>query len=181
MSHANFLKSLSNLKSANTNETDDLLIDALSSVVENDEDHTDDTDDDDGPKNVKNHQPLVISSSLDCSFRLWFLGSERSTCVKEFYLYNPINHFDLKETEIVFALGRVTFVCVEKLTQKESIINYSNFLNKLDAGKIEYWNSFKSSFTARVFEDSDRVVCVKVKILSNNVYYTSYIKKFEIL
>lgn len=102
MSLANFQKSLSNLKSANTNETDDLLIDALSSVVENDED---DTDDDNGPKNAKNQQPLVISSSLDCSFRLWFLGNKTSKCVKEFYLYNPINHFDLKETEIVFALG----------------------------------------------------------------------------
>lgn len=48
---------------------------------------------------------IIISSSLDCSFRLWYLENDNCCCLKEFYLYNPINHFHLRESQLVFALG----------------------------------------------------------------------------
>lgn len=50
-------------------------------------------------------RPLVVSSSLDCSIRLWCVEDANPTCVKEFYLYNPINYFDISGTKFIFGLG----------------------------------------------------------------------------
>jgi hypothetical protein len=50
--------------------------------------------------------PLILTSSLDCSFRLWCLeGEDRGVCLKEFYLYNCAECFDISSTSFVFGLG----------------------------------------------------------------------------
>ena len=47
---------------------------------------------------------LILSSSLDCSFRIWSISNGK--CLRQFYLYNCINKFDVLENSFVFALGR---------------------------------------------------------------------------
>ncbi len=57
--------------------------------------------------------PLIVTSSLDCSFRLWCIESEdssRGICLKEFYLYNSVEYFDILGTSFVFGLGLFGFV-----------------------------------------------------------------------
>jgi WD40 repeat protein len=48
--------------------------------------------------------PLVISCSLDCSMRLWSIYKGR--CIKQFYLYNPINNIDILNASFLVALGK---------------------------------------------------------------------------
>lgn len=36
------------------------------------------------------------------------------------------------------------------------------FLFEKDAGKIEYWKDFKSCCVKKTYQDTDRVVCVRV-------------------
>lgn len=92
-----FQEALSRLDQSNND--DELLFDQLSKwrtrLV---------GDDNDAISSSDKSLPLVISSSLDNSFRLWSIA-RISFCLKEFYLYNPVNHFDLRGTQLVFAMG----------------------------------------------------------------------------
>jgi WD40 repeat protein len=47
--------------------------------------------------------PLFISASLDCSIRIWSINFGK--CIKQFYVYNPVNYFDFCDTLFLIALG----------------------------------------------------------------------------
>ena len=50
-----------------------------------------------------NGENLIISSSLDCSIRLWSVDLFK--CLKEFYLYNPVKSFDTKNSFLLVGQG----------------------------------------------------------------------------
>ena len=77
--------------------------------------------------------PVVISSSLDQTIRIWDIVDGK--CLRELYLYNRVNHFQVDGT--AFVVG-------------------------LDGGKIEYWNNLTQVFSEKCFEDSESVCCVRV-------------------
>jgi WD40 repeat protein len=77
--------------------------------------------------------PLIVSSSLDCSIRIWDIC--KGACVKEIYLYNPVNHFQINET--MFLVG-------------------------LEAGKLQYLDNLTQIATMKAFDDVDSVCCVQV-------------------
>jgi WD40 repeat protein len=104
-----FQEALSRLDQSNND--DELLFDQLSKwrtrLVGD--------DNDDEISSSDKSLPLVISSSLDNSFRLWSIAPI-SFCLKEFYLYNPVNHFDLRGTQLVFAMGDlITYILIIRL------------------------------------------------------------------
>ncbi len=49
-------------------------------------------------------KPLILSSSLDCSIRLWSI--DKAVCLKEFYLYNPVHTFDLQNHLLLVGLSK---------------------------------------------------------------------------
>ena len=51
--------------------------------------------------------PMILSSSLDCSCRLWSISN--GACIKEFYLYNPVFSFDVCQTSFAFGLGDLIY------------------------------------------------------------------------
>ncbi len=77
--------------------------------------------------------PVVISSSLDQTIRIWDIVDGK--CLKELYLYNRINNFQVDET--AFVVG-------------------------LDGGKIQYWNNLSQVVSEKCFEDTESVCCVRV-------------------
>lgn len=85
-------------------------------------------------------RPFIISSSLDCSIRIWCL--EKAMCIKEIYMYNPVNHFCLCEAS--FAVG-------------------------LTAGKLELWKNGLRKFNTRAYEDSESVCHVEVTTTKNYI------------
>lgn len=93
-----FEQSLARLEASTDN---DMLVDQLTSNRDRE------TQDDEHVTSKLDQWPLIISSSLDCSFRLWSRDEQIGcvVCLKEFYLYNPINYFDLRQTQLVFAMG----------------------------------------------------------------------------
>ena len=52
--------------------------------------------------------PLILSCSLDCSLRIWSIYKGR--CIKQFYLYNPINNMDILDSSFLVALGKSFFL-----------------------------------------------------------------------
>ena len=88
----------------------------------------------DGVLNHEIHLPVVLSSSLDQTIRIWDITEGK--CLRELYLYNRVNHFQINETAFVIALN---------------------------GGKIQYWNNLTQLISAKCFEDSDSAVCVKVR------------------
>ncbi len=75
----------------------------------------------------------MVSSSLDQTLRIWDVVDGR--CLRELYLYNRVNHFQIDGT--AFVVG-------------------------LDGGKIQYWNNLVQVVSEKCFEDSDSVCCVRV-------------------
>jgi WD40 repeat protein len=98
------------------------------------------TDNDDGDCDC-DKEPLIVSSSLDASIRIWKISS--GSCLKELYLYNPINNFQ---------------------------IDKSLFFVALDAGKVHVWNRLKQLCVSKCFEDDDSVCCIRYLKLNNNEY-----------
>jgi WD40 repeat protein len=92
----------------------------------------DSDDDEEDAKDDPKKEPLILSSSLDCTLRLWSLL--KGQCIQQFYLYNPINYFDTQGTQ---------------------------FLVGLEAGKVEYWNNMKLVCTSKMFTDSDSVGVIR--------------------
>ncbi|CAF0726552.1 unnamed protein product [Brachionus calyciflorus] len=93
---------------------------------------------------------LILSSSLDCSLRIWSVSLGK--CIKELYMYNPIKSFDLKET--FFMIGQ-------------------------DAGKIQLWNDLKQIKELKPFDEDDNVICVKF-LDANKIYTLSHNGHFKI-
>lgn len=56
-------------------------------------------------------------------------------CLKELYLYNPINRFDILET--TFAFG-------------------------LDAGKVDFWKNLRRAVTIKALDDDESICDIKV-------------------
>lgn len=77
--------------------------------------------------------PMIVSSSLDQSLRIWDITDGR--CLKELYLYNRVNCFDISSHS--FAIG-------------------------LDGGKIQYWNNLSQIVSLKCYQDTESVCCVKV-------------------
>ena len=99
---------------------------------------------------------MVVSSSLDQSIRIWDITDGR--CVKELYLYNRANCFD---------------------------IHLNSFVVGLDGGKIQYWNNLIQSFSLKCFEDTESVCCVKQDTIEDEkrIYglsHTGQLKVFKV-
>jgi len=82
--------------------------------------------------------PFVVSSSLDQTIRIWDISN--GECLKEFYLYNRVNHFSIHET--FFAVG-------------------------LDGGKIQFWQNLTQVVSSKAFDDIDMITCVKLTVDNN--------------
>lgn len=120
---------------------------------------------------LNDESPLIISSSLDCSLRLW--STDLFKCIKEFYLYNPIKCFDTKNSYLVIGQGNYSIF-------SNKIIKYFGIFFNLDAGKIQLWKNFKQVAVLKQFEDTDNVVCVKFEG-ENKIYALSQNGYFKIL
>lgn len=99
--------------------------------------------------------PLIVSSSLDCSLRIWNIF--KGTCIKEFYLYNPVNYFQIDKTCMFVGLGKYIWNKWIK-----GIIGIYYLFEK-GAGKIIYLNNLTQISTLKAFDDNDSVCCVKVR------------------
>ena len=76
---------------------------------------------------------------------------KKGVCIKQFYLYNPINNFDVMDT---------------------------SFLIALEAGKIEYWKDLTKICQSKIFSDSESVSNIKVIIKAFEVILGFLFKNF---
>lgn len=77
------------------NAKENLLLDDEENENENEQEDSQTSD---------SRKPLILSSSLDCSLRLWSISE--GVCLKEFYLYNPIHAFDLQNHLLLVGLSK---------------------------------------------------------------------------
>jgi hypothetical protein len=125
-----------------------------------------------------------LTSSLDCSFRLWHIEGENSTrgvCLKEFYLYNKVEYFDILGTSFLFGLGMLTF----SFSFTAIFINQNSISFEIiskEAGKVQLWDCLGKVREEKLFQDDDNVNCVK--FLGSDKFYaltqTGKLKKLAI-
>ena len=77
--------------------------------------------------------PLVISSSLDSTLRIWDI--KKGSCLKELYLYNGIHHFQVDKTAFAVGLGLIEIHFQTILFKINFIISFK-MLAKFNIGKI---------------------------------------------